>query len=78
MNDSAHPDTPSSTAEDAAESSIVGQDAPGTSDGASVTPPTPAKNEAPPDPATGHYGPGYGDPTRHQGNDAPLEDRPRA
>ena len=23
------------------------------------------------DPATGHYGPGYGDPKRHYGNDPP-------
>jgi len=77
MNPSANPDTTPSTAEDTAESSLVGQDTPGSPDGTSVMPPAPGKNKAPPDPATGHYGPGYGDPTPHQGNDAPLEDRPR-
>jgi hypothetical protein len=34
--------------------------------------PPAAPTQGPPDdPATGHYGPGYGDPKRHYGNDPP-------
>ena len=51
--------------ENTTESSVANEDLP-------VTPGAPgARKPAPPDRATGHYGPGYGDPTRHQGNDLP-------
>jgi len=65
------------TSEDNAESSLAEQGSPGTPDAASDTVPSPGKNQAPTDPATGHYGPGYGDPTRHYGNDSPSAIGPR-
>ena len=65
-----------SPSDDTSESSLVEQDTPTSPGGPSVTTPDSQRNEAPADPATGHYGPGYGDPTRHQGNDPPLDNPP--
>ena len=56
--------------ENTTESSVANEDLPVTP-GADPTSVPGARKPAPPDRATGHYGPGYGDPTRHQGNDLP-------
>ena len=65
-----------SAASDAAtESSVVDSNVNDLSSG-SPAPAAPAHGPAPTDPATGHYGPGYGDPKRHYGNDPPPRSSP--
>ena len=63
--------------ENTTESSLAEDDSPVTPDKGSATVPSPEGKPAPVDRATGHYGPGYGDPTRHQGNDLPPNESPR-
>ena len=64
------------TSEDSAESSLAEQDPPGAPDSSPAAVPNVRSTQQPVDPATGHYGPGYGDPTRHLGNDPPPKDTP--
>ena len=58
--------------EDVAESSLADEDLPVTPAGSPATVPAAGDKSAPPDRSPGHYGPGYGDPTRHQGTDLPT------
>ena len=72
MNPSA-PSIPNrSIPEDVTESSLADEDLPMTPGGDPAAVPAADDKSAPTDRATGHYGPGYGDPTRHQGTDLPA------
>ena len=70
MNASTPSSAPRGNSENTTESSVADADLP-VAPGADPSNVPGARKPAQPDRATGHYGPGYGDPTRHQGNDLP-------
>ena len=71
MNPTAPSNSSRGRPEDVTESSLADEDLPVQPGGSPAAVPTAGDRSAPPDRATGHYGPGYGDPTRHQGTDPP-------
>ena len=76
MNSSSPPKTPSEKGEDTTESSLADEGSPVTPADGPAGMPSPSGRPPSDDRATGHYGPGYGDPTRHQGNDLPPPKKP--